>query len=260
MKRLFSRSVFRLFVPLLFPVLSACDVDDAADAALQADAATEVAVVPGLDDLSGTDAVPAGDPRIVGWAATVVTPVAWGADLLPEWQVPERVLGPSTGDPLAVASLGNGGVLVVTFEPALADGEGPDLAVFENGVTDTFLELAWVEVSSDGVTFARFPARYDGDEPVSAYAGHDRSLIHGFAGRYRAGFGTPFDLAALAGLPAVTDGAVDLVSVRFVRVVDVVGDGGALDDAGHAIYDPTPTVESAGFDLDAVAALHVAGR
>ena len=234
---------------------SACDAADPS-----ADAVDEAVTPAGQGDLSGTDAVPADDPRIVAWAAGVVTPVAWGSDLLPQWQVPERALGPASTDPLDVVSLGNGGALAVTFEPPLADGPGPDLAVFENGVTDTFLELAWVEVSSDGAAFARFPARYDGDRPVSPYAGHDRALVHGFAGRYRVGWGTPFDLADLAQHPAVTGGAVDLAAVRVVRLVDVVGDGAALDDLGHPIYDPTPTVESAGFDLDAVAALHEATR
>ena len=249
-----------LLCPLLVALvgLASCDAADG-DPADATDAASE-AVSTGLDDLSGTDAVPFADPRIVGWAAGVVEPVAWGTDLLAEWQVPARALGPCTGDPLDVASLGNGGVLAVTFEPPVADGEGPDLAVFENGITDAFLELAWVEVSSDGATFARFPARYDGQAAVSAYGGHDRALIHGFAGRYRVGFGTPFDLADLAGHPAVAEGTLDLSSVRVVRLVDVVGDGATLDDAGHPVYDPTPTVESAGFDLDAVAALHVAGR
>lgn len=258
MKRLVPRSVFPFVLTLLATALPACDASS--DASADGAGSDDASVATGLDDLSGTDAVPAADPRVVGWATGVVEAVAWGTDLLPEWQVPERALGPVTGDPADVVSLGNGGVLAVTFEPPIADGPGADFAVFENGVTDTFLELAWVEVSSDGVTFARFPARYDGDQPVSAYGGHDRALIHGFAGRYRVGFGTPFDLADLAAAPAVVGGAVDLAAVRLVRLVDVVGDGSRLDDAGHPIYDPTPTIESAGFDLDAVAVLHAAGR
>lgn len=237
--------------------LSGCDADSAA-AADTFEASDAFAT--GLDDLSGTDAVAATDPRIVGWASGVVTPVSWGDDLLPAWQQTERALGPSAGDPLDVVSLGNGGLLAVTFDPPIADGDGPDLAVFENGITDTFLELAFVEVSSDGAVFVRFPARYAGTQPVSAYGGHDRSLIEGFAGRYRVGFGTPFDLADLAAEPVVADGLVDLAAVRVVRLVDVVGDGGHPDVDGNPIYDPTPTIESAGFDLDAVAVLHAAGR
>jgi len=240
---------------LAFAALLAAGCDAADPGPIDAVDAASEAPRAGLDDLSGTDAVPLADPRVVGWAGAVVAPVAWGTDLLPKWQETGRALGPCTGDPLDVVSLGNGGTLAVTFDPPIADGPGPDLAVFENGITDTFLELAWVEVSSDGATFVRFPAFYDGDAPVSAYAGHDRALIHGFAGRYRVGFGTPFDLAELAADPAVTRGALDLAAVRVVRLVDVVGDGSRLDGAGHPIYDPTPTVESAGFDLDAVAAL-----
>jgi len=236
---------------------SGCDADSS-PAIDGFEASADVAT--GLDDLSGTGAIAATAPGIVGWAAGVVTPVPWGTDLLPEWQEIERALGPATGDPLDVVSLGNGGALAVSFDPPIADGAGADFAVFENGITDTFLELAWVEVSSDGATFARFPARYTGDKPVSAYGGHDRALIEGFAGRYRVGFGTPFDLADLAAAPGVTGGAVDLSAVRFVRLVDVIGDGSVHDVEGNPVYDPTPTVESAGFDLDAVAVLHAAGR
>jgi len=35
---------------------------------------------------------------------------------------------------------------------------GFDFAVFENSFNDSFLELAFVEVSSDGINFVRFPA------------------------------------------------------------------------------------------------------
>ena len=56
----------------------------------------------------------------------------------------------------------------VTFASPIYNGEGPDFAVFENGfdIDDEydptgvlhFLELAFVEVSSDGENFFRFPA------------------------------------------------------------------------------------------------------
>ena len=54
--------------------------------------------------------------------------------------------------------LGDDGSLVLTFPAPIADGAGPDFAVFENAFSTEFLELAFVEVSSDGTNFTRFPA------------------------------------------------------------------------------------------------------
>jgi hypothetical protein len=52
---------------------------------------------------------------------------------------------------------------------------------------------------------------------------------------------------------------VDLDAIRFVRIVDIVGDRSRRDSFGHPIYDPTPTMISGGFDLDGVGVLHAAG-
>ncbi len=205
----------------------------------------------------GATAIHADDPAIAGWAIEA-THVAWGADVDDTWRVPAAALGPAGDDAPGVVPLGNGGALTLRFEPPIANGPGPDLAVFENALDDTFLELARVEVSSDGLTFERFDCVYLGETPVGAYAGHDPSLFTGLAGHDRAGFGTPFDLAELANRPGVGAGLVDLGAIRYVRVVDVVGDGSEADSFGHPIYDPFPTTGSGGFDLDAIAALHVA--
>src|SRR5690606_17877638 len=126
-------------------------------------------------------------------------------------------------------TLGNGGAATVRFSPPLADGPGPDLAIFENGVTDGFLELARVEVSSDGLAWARFDAVYTGDAPVAAYAALEPAVVHGLAGKHRVGFGTPFDLAHLRHDLAVRTGRVDLDRVTWVRVIDVIGDGREQD-------------------------------
>ncbi|MFT7580644.1 MAG: hypothetical protein ACI9MR_002317 [Myxococcota bacterium] len=194
-------------------------------------------------------------PAIVAWAANWEAPVAWGTDVDPQWRLPGEAVGPATGDPAAVVSLGNGGIITLVFETAFGDADGPDLAVYENGFNDTFLELAFVEVSSDGERFVRFPNEYEGTEPVAAFGAHDAALIHGLAGKYRRGLGTPFDLAALADHPAVIDGRVDLQAIRYVRLVDVIGDGTMRDTAGNPIYDPTPSVGTGGFDLDGVAVM-----
>ena len=203
----------------------------------------------------GTTAIPADSAAIAGWASSYLSPVAWGSDLVDAWRSPEDALGPAQGDPGAVCSLGNGGALSLGFDLEIRDEEGPDLAVFENGLSDSFLELAWVEVSSDGVHWLRFDSAYLGDEPVPAFGGHDATLIGGLAGAYRVGFGVPFDLATLRNRAAVRQGLVDLQGITAVRLVDVLGDGSALDSFGAPIYDPYKTVESAGFDLDGVAVL-----
>ena len=74
---------------------------------------------------------------------------------------PENVIG--TPDGVNIVSLGDGGTATVTFAKYITDGEGFDFAVFENGFISNFtgrafLELAFVEVSSDGVNFFRFPS------------------------------------------------------------------------------------------------------
>jgi len=80
----------------------------------------------------------------------------------------------------------------------------------------------------------------------------------GLAGKYRVGFGGPFDLALLRYRPLVQAGHVDLSRITHVRLVDVVGDGATVDSFGHPIYDPYPTVGSGGFDLEAIGVLHAA--
>lgn len=208
---------------------------------------------------TGSTAVARDDPAIVGWARGLVEPVGYGSDVNEEWKTPEKALGPAAGGSADIVSLGNGGTIVLTFDPAISDGEGFDLAVFENGVDDTFLELAFVEVSSDGITFVRFPGVYLGDQPVEAFGAMDTTRIGQLAGKYRNGQGTPFDLMSLAGTVEVLNGTLDPKNVGYVKIVDIMGDGNTLDCRGHPVYDPHPTAGSAGFDLDAVAVLNAAG-
>ncbi|PIE17597.1 MAG: hypothetical protein CSA66_05515 [Proteobacteria bacterium] len=206
----------------------------------------------------GSTAVSRTDPAIVGWATGWVAPVAWGQNVEDSWCDPERALGPAEGTSVGVTVLGNGGALTLTFDPPIRDGDGDDFAVFENAFNDTFLELAFVEVSSDGEHFERFDSAYLGTDAVGAFESHDTKLIGALAGKYRAGFGTPFDLALLRHRPAARDGRLDLARVTHVRVVDIIGDGGTSDSFGNAIFDPHLTTGSGGFDLDAIAVLHAA--
>ena len=158
-----------------------------------------------------------------------------------------------------VLSLGDGGSVVLTFPVPLIDGPGPDFAVFENGFSDGFLELATVEVSSNGSNFFPFPcfSETQTETQTGPFDTLDARNLHNLAGKYRAGFGTGFDLSELKGISQL-----DLSAVAFVRIRDVVGcldpAYGTKDSEGRLINDPWPTdFESGGFDLDAVAALHV---
>ena len=174
---------------------------------------------------------------------------------------PEAATGPATANSLDVVSLGDGGSATLYFAEGIHNGPGDDLAVFENGfgfLDGLFAEFAFVEVGTNGVDFARFPSTTLNPLPVAAFDPIDPTEYHGLAGRHALGFGTGFDLEAIAGDPLVLTGVVDLLDVRYVRVVDVIGDGSLVDDEGRPIFDPYPTAfASGGFDLEAVGALYV---
>jgi hypothetical protein len=197
----------------------------------------------------GSLAIPLDDPRIQSWA-TEVHSYHPGADLDETWQDPTRALGPATGDPLDITGLGRGGDIEFVWTHPLTNGPGPDIAIFENSFSDRFLELAHVEVSSDGLHWQRFPSISQTAQAVGGFGTTDPTNLHGLAGKYRAGFGTGFDFSTLPKKPLV-----DREAIRFVRLIDVVGDGSDLDSLGHPIYDPYPTFGSAGLDLDGVAVL-----
>jgi len=214
---------------------------------------TVVTELPGTPEAPDAfDAVPMDDPRLIAWASDWLKPVRYGADVDPAWRAPERALGPATGAWDDAVSLGNGGSLSLVFDEPIALHPGIDFAVFENGFASAFLELAFVEVSSDGVSYARFPTLSIQHTPVAAYGTVDAREVLGLAGRYAGGYGTGFDLAALVDDPMVVTALVDLSAVRFVRIVDLVGDGLTTDSFGAPLYDPTPTFGSAGFDLEAI--------
>lgn len=185
-----------------------------------------------------------------------------------------------------VLSLGNGGSVIARFAEAACDGPGADFAVFENGFTDgtprggdtnryTFAELALVEVATTTNAWARFPSQYGGtnvlynyDYPAqNRWASQDVTLIDGLAGKHAVQFGTPFDLAALRTAANVLNGSVDLDCIRFIRLIDVVGDGSALDASNRPIFDPYydfstgypnagPVSSTDGFDLRAIGLIH----
>lgn len=157
-----------------------------------------------------------------------------------------------------VISLGDRGVAILEFSSPIMDGNGPDFAVFENGFDDLFLELAFVEVSSDGIHFFRFPAisNTDTTTQTDGFGLTDASKLHNLAGKYRAEYGTPFDLSDLA-----NDVLLNKQSITHVKVIDVVGSIQnqycSRDANNHKINDPWPTGwGNGGFDLDAVGVIH----
>ncbi|MCP4755481.1 MAG: hypothetical protein GY866_31850 [Proteobacteria bacterium] len=202
-------------------------------------------------DQEGSTAVSMDGGGIVAWA-TGWEQLQYGTDLDATWKTPEKATGPAEGRTDGIVSLGRGGSITMTFDSPIGNGDAWDFAVFENGVTDTFLELAYVEVSSNGSDFARFDNDSKTGDPVAGFGAVDPSNIDGLAGKYRQGYGTPFDLQDLATENEVQQGLVNLSKITHVRIVDIVGDGTCLDSDGDIVYDPYPTNGSAGFDLDGV--------
>lgn len=202
------------------------------DSAVFKDWASAVTVVRGKQDISN----PSSDTTNFGiWSAALGAPDA------------------------NIVSLGDHGQATVSFSTVLYNGVGPDFAVFENAFNNTFLELAFVEVSSDGVNFHRFPAHSLTDTltPVGSFGAVDPSMLYNLAGKYRGGYGTPFDLEELQGI-----NGLDLQHISHIRIIDVVGtlnhQFAQRDSYGRKINDIYPTpFPSGGFDLDAIGAIHI---
>ena len=223
----------------------------------------EVGPFCGAVGTEGCTAVKFDDERIKGWA-TSCTVVRGSSNLSdPEaaavtYGTDDDAVGPATTSTMDVVSLGDGGSATLTFERPIKNGDGYDFAVYENSFNDYFLELAVVEVSSDGEHFVRFPATSLTQTHTQITERVDPTFINNLAGKYRVGYGTPFDLEELR------DSAnIDINSITHVRVIDAVGSidpqYGTYDAFGHLINDPFPTITySAGFDLDGVAVLNYA--
>ncbi len=195
--------------------------------------------------VAGDDGPPGG-PYAVRVTSFAPGPGAgFGAESLPD-----VVLGPPMGGGAVqggtdVVSLGVGGEIVVELGgEGAVDGPGPDLVVFENAFwvggdpAQPFAEPGIVAVSEDGTTFVEFPC-----------GGADGSF-EGCAGR-RPVFAAPGNGIDPCDPSAAGGDVFDLADVgvpraRFVRIRDL-GLGSAFPD-------------TAGFDLDAVVALHACGE
>lgn len=175
---------------------------------------------------------------------------------------------------LHVLSLGAGGSVTVGFGEDVVDGPGADIIVFENGfvvpgTTDVFSEAVYVEVSSNGADYVRFPSRYRGPVgPLPQYGGVAPGSYSGLAGGLpvladvtsntidpldpTVAGGEAFDLTDLASAPAVLAGVIDLSAISHVRLVDVVA-GLSTDSMGNPIFDNGGNGSA---DVDAVGAIN----
>jgi hypothetical protein len=222
---------------------------------------------------------------------------------------PAKALGPVTGDnvgdivslgDLDVEEIGQGmqpGRITLTFDDPWSPGDsnairnvkGYDFVVFENAFMSMhstgggsmsgqmLAELAYVEVSSNGIDFVRFDSVSLTPEPVGPYGTIEIGNVYNLAGKHPNAngvcTGTPFDLQEIAGHPDVVSGLVDINDIKYVRIVDVPGTGDFSDNAtmqinpntwpdldfyesSHPIYDIWLSWGSGGFDLEAVGVLN----
>jgi hypothetical protein len=210
-----------------------------------------------------------------------------------------KALGPATGNNLDIVSLGDldsgqigqgvpAGQITLSFSEPVSDCNGYDFVVFENGLVSLintgggsikgqmFAELGYVEVSSNGVDFVRFPSVSLTAGLVGMYGTIEISDIYNLAGKHPNAegvcTGTPFDLSEVAGEGSVLSGVVDINNINYVRIIDIPGSGDFEDEAvghidpgswpfwdfyasNHLIYDAWITFDSGGVDLEAVGVL-----
>lgn len=221
----------------------------------------------------GSQGIPKSSPLFQEWASSVVSFNPGPRDVSnpssPTVNVgsPTNALGAgSGGNTSGVVSLGDGGSITLGFDRPIANGSGADFAVFENGFASgsgglAYLELAFVDVSSNGTDYFRFPAvsLTPTTTQVGGFGLLDASDLHDLAGKYVAGYGTGFDLSELAGVSPL----LDVNRIIGVRITDVVGSVdpayGSRDSLGNMVNDPFKTpFGSGGFDLNGVGVIHVA--
>ncbi|MEO2168146.1 MAG: hypothetical protein ABGY42_08505, partial [bacterium] len=153
--------------------------------------------------------------------------------------------GGETSQSVDVLSLGDGGRITLGFvDNLIVDGPGDDFRVFENafrtGPTSIFREFGFVEASTDGITFHRFPVDAG---TFTGLAGQTPVLTHpdnGIDPRYASAGGDAFDLATIG-----------LSEARFIRIVD---SDTAIDDEGN--HFPIRGRKQSGFDLDTILAIN----
>jgi len=258
------------------------------------------------DQSSGDDPNNIINPVFSGWASHVVSYEPFNLAAIQNYlggifSLPEKSLGPVTGDNFDIVSLGDmdvtdiadgnsPGMITLAFDEPIQNGPGPDFAVFENGFVSAggagvygqiFAELAYVEVSTDGIHFVRFPCVSLTEGDVGSYGTIDPTQVYNLAGKhvnaYEESWGTPFNLKDITADPDVINGTVDPNEINYVRIVDIPGNGYFQDTAtdlidpatidpnsglggtyytqNHGIHDAWVTWGSGGHDLEAIGAI-----
>ena len=216
----------------------------------------------GIVGTEGCTAIHYDDNRIKNWATTCTVERGYmdiaTAESVVTFGTETNAIGAASETTTDAISLGDGGYAILTFEHPITNGEGFDFAVYENSFNDYFLELAFVEVSSDGLNFVRFPATSltPTDRQIAGDGTIDATNINNLAGKYRVGWGTPFDLEELR-----DSNNIDINNITHVKIVDVVGtinpEYATYDAFGNIVNDPYPTnFASGGFDLTGVCVLN----
>jgi len=249
------------------------------------------------------------NPIFRGWATGFKNYLPSDNEWYPpdSWHDPNLALGPATGNRFDIVSLGDldadeiadacqpGQITLLFGNPNnpddsnhIRDVNGYDFVVFENGFVsnyntgggsaagEMFAELGYVEVSSDGMNFARFPTVSLTAGLVGPYGTIEISNIFNLAGKHPNAYGfcvgTPFDLKEIADDPNVVSGVVDINNIIYVRIVDIPGSGDFYDeavehinpntwpdwdyyDSNQPIYDAWVTCGSGGLDLEAIGVL-----
>jgi hypothetical protein len=170
-------------------------------------------------------------------------------------QMPQIVEGPPVGGGAEmgstdVLSLGNGGQIIVSFEPnAIVDGPGVDFIVFENpfyiggNPDDVYAEPGEVSVSEDGVNWTSYPCPdTTNNPPYQQCAG-----VHPVYSNPDNGI-SPIDPATAGGDPYDL-ATIGVKQAKYVRIVDKVIE--SCPDSGVRL-------DTNGFDLDAIAVVNAA--
>jgi len=283
-----------IWMPTIFVLLGSALTIDAGPYSAAADDPTNAfdAPTPGFTESARVN------PLFFGWASSV-TAYSPAPGVTPGWMISSLVLGPVTGNNSHILSLGDlydvsnpapgdpdpsdtndsygyighddPGTLTVRLDRPVRNYTGADFSVFENGfassggagvVGQIFAELAYVEVSSNGVDFARFPAQSLTPALVGSFGTIDATNVYNLAGKHAnasgSSWGTPFDLDDLLLDPLVMNGTVDLEAITHVRLVDIPGGGFYSDASGNPIYDSWVTWGSGGFDAEAIGVIGAA--
>jgi hypothetical protein len=166
--------------------------------------------------------------------------------------LPDIVFGPPVGagelkGSFDVISLGQGGTIVVGFEPrVIVDGTGPDFIIFENAfwvggdMSKPYAEPAEVSVSDDGMTWKTFPCTAT-TTPFGACSGWKPVYSNPENGI------SPFD-PAKAGGEAFDLADVGMTQAKFVRIID--------KQSSMCPSDPMMKTTNLGYDLDAIALIN----